>query len=112
MGGVKKGHVVTSYGVLCNLAPTLGAGSSSRTRNTPRGSMFHPIDTGPFKLVELRSTDSIKAHPQSGYSKPASSTQFSAAHRSLSPTQFRRSPGNSVEFTEVVLRQHGPADEY
>jgi hypothetical protein len=52
--------------------------------------MFHPIDTGPFKLVVLRPTDSIKAHPQSRYSKPgraypmASSTQFSAAHRPLS----------------------------
>jgi hypothetical protein len=52
--------------------------------------MFHPIDTGPSKLVVLRPTDSIKAHPQSRYSKPgrayptASSTQFSAAHRPLS----------------------------
>jgi hypothetical protein len=27
--------VVTSYGVLCSLAPILGAGSSSRTRNMP-----------------------------------------------------------------------------
>jgi hypothetical protein len=25
--------------------------------------MFYPIDTGPFKLVWLRPTDSIKAHP-------------------------------------------------
>jgi hypothetical protein len=32
--------------------------------------MFHPIDTGPFKLVVLRPTDSIKAHPQSRYSQP------------------------------------------
>jgi hypothetical protein len=52
--------------------------------------MFHPIDTGAFKLVVLRLTDSIKAHPQSRCSKTgarlsaASSTQFSAAHRPLS----------------------------
>jgi hypothetical protein len=32
--------------------------------------MFHPIDTGPFKLVVLRPTHSIKAHPRSRYSKP------------------------------------------
>src|SRR4051794_28364714 len=25
--------------------------------------MFHPIDTGPFKFVVSRPTDSIKAHP-------------------------------------------------
>jgi hypothetical protein len=55
--------------------------------------MFHPIDTGPFKLVVLRPTDSIKAHPQSRYSKPrrtypmASNIKFLAAHRSLSTPQ-------------------------
>jgi hypothetical protein len=32
--------------------------------------MYYPIDTGPFKLVSLRPTDAIKAHPQSRYSKP------------------------------------------
>jgi hypothetical protein len=31
--------------------------------------MFHPIDTGPFKLLVLRPTDSIKAHPASRYLK-------------------------------------------
>jgi hypothetical protein len=80
-----------SYRVLCSPAPTLGTGSSLRDPEyAARGSMFHPIDTGPFKLVVLRPTDSIKAHPQSRYSKPgraypmASSTQFSVAHRPLS----------------------------
>jgi hypothetical protein len=52
--------------------------------------MFHPIDTGLFKLVVFRPTDSIKAHPQSRYPNrggaypTASNTQFSAAHRPLS----------------------------
>jgi hypothetical protein len=55
---------------LCSLASTLGAGSSSRTPGIRRrGSMFHPLDTGPFKLVALRPTDSIKAHRASRYSK-------------------------------------------
>jgi hypothetical protein len=68
--------------------------------------MFHPIDTGPFKLVVLRPTDSIKAHPQSRYSKPgrayptASSTQFSAAHRPLSTLKSHSWPTSmTVTFT-------------
>jgi hypothetical protein len=72
--------------------------------------MFHPIDTGPFKSVVLRPTDSIKAHRQSRYSKPgrayptASNTQFSAAHRPLSTLL-----GHSVSRWEWLFLPHsGP----
>jgi hypothetical protein len=58
--------------------------------------MFHPIETGPFKLVVLRPTDSIKVHPaipifETGRAYPtASNTQFSAAHWPLSTETVRK----------------------
>jgi hypothetical protein len=96
---------------LCSLAPTLGAGSHRAPGIRRRGSMFHPVDTGPFKLVVLRPTNSIKAHPQSRYSKPgrayptASNTQFSAAHRPVS-TQLGHSafaPGTALPAPETDM---------
>ena len=75
------------------------------------GSMFHPIETGPFKLVVLRPTDSIKAHPQSRYSKPGgayptvSNTQIfagtSAAFDPSRPLGLRTGNGSSCPKTAI-----------
>jgi hypothetical protein len=48
----------------CVASPRPSAPAYQRAPGIRRpGSLFHLIDTGPFKLVVLRPTDSIKAHP-------------------------------------------------
>jgi hypothetical protein len=68
--------------VLCSLARLSAPAHHRAPGIRRRGS-----DTGPFKLVVLRPTDSIKAHPQSRYSKPG------RAYPTASSTQFRQRIG-------------------
>jgi hypothetical protein len=75
-------------GCVCAASPILGAGSSSRTRNTPprlyvSSDRHRPVQIG---RVAARPTQS-KAHPQSRYSKPG------RAYPTASNTQFRRHIG-------------------
>jgi hypothetical protein len=50
----QKRPLVTSYRVLCSLALPSAPAHHRAPGICRRGSMFHPLDTGPFKLVVLR----------------------------------------------------------
>jgi hypothetical protein len=67
--------------------------------------MYYPIDTGPFKLVSLRPTDSIKAHPQSRYSKPGRAyPTASAALDPKPPLSLRAGNGSSCPIPVIRAR--------
>jgi hypothetical protein len=95
--------------------PIRRAGSSSRMWNTPPAvSIFHPIGTGLFKVVEFKPTEAIKLIPL-----PAKLDVFSAEvipilqRRKLFRTEYSGTmpkplvPAISVEISEPIIEQTG-----